>query len=153
MDEIDKKLLVELASNSSQPIKNLARKLGVTRQTVSFRINRFEKQGIVKGYRARFDYSGLGYTTFFVLFLKIGKFDPPLLSQALDEFRKSAYVMLDASVTGEWDVLLFLGFRSADEYDDFISNLRTKYGEVFRDTKSHAVLRIFKTPDEFVPNP
>jgi hypothetical protein len=58
---------------------------------------------------------------------------------------------MDASVTGEWDIVQILAFRNNQEYDDFISHLRTKYGSVFRDSKSHSILRFFKTADDFVP--
>ena len=151
MDQIDAKLLNELARNSSQSTKKLAEKIGVTRQTVASRINKLEKRKIIDGFRAKIDYSKLGYNIFFVLFLKLGSFDEALLSAALDDFRASHHVLMDASVTGEWDIMQILAFRNTKEYDQYIANLRTKYGKVFRDSKSHAILRIFKAPDDFVP--
>ncbi len=151
MDQIDAKLLNELARNSSQSTKKLAEKIGVTRQTVASRITKLEKRKIIDGFRAKIDYSKLGYNIFFVLFLKLGSFDEALLSAALDDFRASHHVLMDASVTGEWDIMQILAFRNTKEYDQYIANLRTKYGKVFRDSKSHAILRIFKSPDDFVP--
>ncbi|MDH2900593.1 MAG: Lrp/AsnC family transcriptional regulator [archaeon] len=151
MDQIDAKLLNELAKNSSQSTKKLAEKIGVTRQTVASRITKLEKRKIIDGFRAKIDYSKLGYNIFFVLFLKLGSFDEALLSAALDDFRASHHVLMDASVTGEWDIMQILAFRNTKEYDQYIANLRTKYGKVFRDSKSHAILRIFKSPDDFVP--
>ena len=151
IDHIDAKLLNELARNSSQSTKKLAEKIGVTRQTLASRIKKLEKRKIIEGFRAKIDYSKLGYNIFFVLFLKLGSFDDALLSAALDDFRASHHVLMDASVTGEWDIMQILAFRSTKEYDQYIANLRTKYGKVFRDSKSHAILRIFKSPDDFVP--
>src|SRR5487761_1167660 len=151
MGQIDAKLLNELARNSSQSTKKLAEKIGVTRQTVASRITKLEKRKIIDGFRAKLDYSQLGYNIFFVLFLKLGSFDEALLSSALEEVRASHHVMMDASVTGEWDIMQVLAFKDTGEYDQYIANLRTKYGKVFRDSKSHSILRFFKSPDEFVP--
>jgi Lrp/AsnC family transcriptional regulator, leucine-responsive regulatory protein len=153
IDHLDSKLVQELSRDCSQSTKKLSEKTGVTRQTVVSRISRMEKLKILTGYRAKIDYTKLGYTIFFILFLKLGSFDEVLISKALDEFRLSHHVMLDASVTGEWDVMQVLAFKDTSEYDEYIANLRTKYGKVFRDSKSHAILRFFKTPDEFVPLP
>ena len=100
MGQIDAKLLNELARNSSQSTKKLAEKIGVTRQTVASRITKLEKRKIIDGFRAKIDYSKLGYNIFFVLFLKLGSFDEALLSAALDDFRASHHVLMDASVTG-----------------------------------------------------
>ena len=151
MNEVDRKLLMELARDSSQSTKKLAEKAGVTRQTVASRISRLKKESILTGFRAKVDYAQLGYSIFFVLFLKLGSFDQSILSSALEEFRASHNVLMDASVTGEWDIMQVLAFKDTSEYDQYIANLRTKYGRVFRDSKSHAILRFFKSPDEFVP--
>jgi DNA-binding Lrp family transcriptional regulator len=153
IDQIDSKLLSELARNSSQSTKKLAEKIGITRQTVASRISKLEKSKVIDGFRAKIDYSKLGYSIFFVLFLKLGSFDQALLSAALEDFRASHHVLMDASVTGEWDIMQVLAFHSTSEYDQYIANLRTKYGKVFRDSKSHAILRIFKSPEDFVPTP
>lgn len=151
MDDIDKKLLSELSRDSSQPVQKIAAKLGLTRQTVASRIGKLKKSKVLLGFRAEIDYSKIGYRSFFVLFLKLGSFDNDLLQKALREFRASPNVLMDASVTGEWDVMQILAFKDTLEYDQFVAHLRTKYGKVFRDSKSHAILRIFKSPDEFVP--
>jgi Lrp/AsnC family leucine-responsive transcriptional regulator len=151
IDQVDKMLLSELCRDSSQSTKKLADKAGVTRQTVASRISRLKKSKILSGFRAKLDYTKLGYQIFFILFLKLGSFDESLLSGALDEFRNSPHVMMDASVTGEWDIIQVLAFKDTSEYDQYISNLRTKYGKVFRDSKSHAILKFFKSQDDFVP--
>jgi DNA-binding Lrp family transcriptional regulator len=152
MDAVDRKLLAELARDSSQSSQKIASKLGLTRQTVSLRIEKLKKSKVLLGFRAEIDYSKIGYNAFFLLFLKLGAFDNDLLASALREFRSSPNVLMDASVTGEWDVMQVLAFRDTQEYDRFVAHLRTKYGKIFRDTKSHAILRIFKSPDEFRPN-
>ncbi len=151
IDPIDAKLLGELARDSSQSSEKLAEKTGVTRQTVASRIAKLEKNSTITGFRAKIDYTKLGYTAFFVLFLKLGAFDESLLDRALEDFRASHHVLMDASVTGEWDIMQILAFHDTNEYDEYIANLRTKYGKVFRDSKSHAILRIFKSPDDFQP--
>ena len=151
IDHTDRKLLSELAKDSSQSTKRLAEKVGVTRQTVASRISKLEKLGAITGFRAKLNLTKLGYKTFFVLFLKIGTFDEGLLAKAMEEFRASNHVLMDTSVTGEWDIMQVLAFKDTSEYDEYIANLRTRYGRIFRDSKSHAILKIFKSPDEFVP--
>jgi Lrp/AsnC family leucine-responsive transcriptional regulator len=153
LDQIDRKLIAELASDSSQSAKTLAEKCELTRQTIATRISKLEAANVITGFRAKIDYGKLGYNVFFVLFLKLGSFDESLLQSALDDFRASHHVVMDASVTGEWDIMQILAFRNTEEYDRYIATLRTKYGRIFRDSKSHAILRIFKSPEDYVPLP
>lgn len=151
IDKLDQKILAELAKDSSRSAKRLAEDIGVTRQTIASRISRLENLRVVEGYKARIDYGSMGYSIFFLLFLKIGDFDDTLLAKALEDFRASPHVLMDASVTGEWDIVQILAFKNALEYDEYIAHIRTQYGKIFRDSKSHAILRFFKSPDEFVP--
>jgi DNA-binding Lrp family transcriptional regulator len=151
-DQIDGKLIAELAADASQPINKIAKKVGITRQTAASRISKLKDSNVLNGFRAKIDFSKIGYNVFFVLFLKLGSYDEPMLASALSEFKKSHNVIMDASVTGEWDIMQVLAFKNATEYDRYISNLRKKYSNIFRDSKSHAILRIFKSPDDFVPS-
>jgi DNA-binding Lrp family transcriptional regulator len=152
LDDVDKRILRELVRDASAPVQKIAAKMGLTRQTVSSRIQKLKKDKILVGLRAQIDYRKIGYNNFFVLFLKLGSFDRRLLASALKEFRGSPHVLMDASVTGEWDIMQVLAFKDNLEYDRFVEHLLTRYGKVFRDSKSHAILRIFRNPDEFYPS-
>jgi Lrp/AsnC family transcriptional regulator, leucine-responsive regulatory protein len=60
-------------------------------------------------------------------------------------------VLLDASITGEWDVILLLAFGDVREYESYISGLRMQLGPALKDSKSHVVLNFYKTTDDWVP--
>jgi len=151
LDAIDAKIASLLVRDAKTKVSDIARRCGLSRQTVAARIRKMESSRLIKGYRAVLDYEKLGVKFFFVLFLKLGLLDEANSSAALKEFLASPNVLLDCSVTGEWDVLQILGFRSTQEYDEFIHRLRTVYGSLFRDTKSHAVLKFFKSFEQYDP--
>ena len=54
LDDTDKALLGMLSANSRESTAALARKLGLSRSTVTDRIARLEKQGIITGYTVRY---------------------------------------------------------------------------------------------------
>ncbi|MFX0139413.1 MAG: winged helix-turn-helix transcriptional regulator [Candidatus Hodarchaeota archaeon] len=60
IDEIDYKLLNELAINARVPLIELAKKLKCSSQTVNYRINNLVKKGIIKAFRVYVDYSKIG---------------------------------------------------------------------------------------------
>lgn len=53
-DENDRKIMAALAADARQPTMAIARKLGLPRTTVHERIERLERTGVIKGYRAVF---------------------------------------------------------------------------------------------------
>jgi Lrp/AsnC family leucine-responsive transcriptional regulator len=52
IDETDRKILAALSLDANAPHRQLAEECGITRQTVSSRIKRMEKEGVIRKYRA-----------------------------------------------------------------------------------------------------
>ena len=64
----DKKILYELEKNARVTISDIAKKVGLSKQLVSYKIKRLEEERIIEGYHAIIDTSKLGYTTYRVYF-------------------------------------------------------------------------------------
>ena len=60
LDDVDKQLLNLLQEDCRRPVLELAKKLGVPKSTVSYRIKRLEEEGIIEGYHAKINPSKLG---------------------------------------------------------------------------------------------
>lgn len=60
IDEIDYKLLNELAVNARAPLIELAEKLGCSSQTVNFRIKNLARNGVINAFRVHIDLSKIG---------------------------------------------------------------------------------------------
>ncbi len=151
IDDIDRKILAALSQDANVPHQQLARECGITRQTVSSRIKRMEKDGVIRKYRAAIDYDKIGLRSFFVLFLKLDTADQASSESFISALKADPHVLMDASITGEWDVVLLLAFRDVREYESYISQLRQQMGPALKDSKSHVVLNFYKTMDDWVP--
>ena len=151
IDEIDKKILALLSRDARMPHQTIAAACGITRQTVSSRIKRLEQEGVIRKYRAAIDYGKTGLGSFFVLFLKLDAADQAASEQFIDALRADPHVLMDVSITGEWDVMLLLAFKDVRGYESYISELRQRLGPTLKDSKSHVVLNFYKTPDDWSP--
>jgi len=152
IDEIDRKILAALAQDAYVPHQKLAEACGVTRQTVSSRIKRLEKEGVIRKYRAAIDYGQVGLSSFFLLFLKLDVADPGATDAFIRGLKTDPHVLMDASITGEWDVVLLLAFKDVREYESYISDLRRLMGPALKDSKSHVALNFYKTIDDWAPS-
>lgn len=151
LDEIDHKIITVLAGDARASHEKMAEECGVTRQTVSARIKKLESEGIIKGYRAVIDYGRIGFASYFLLFLKLDVSDVDFITGYLRTIKDDSNILMDVSITGEWDVMLLLAFHDVKEYESYISDLRMKMGPRLKDSKSHVILNFYKTPDEYVP--
>jgi Lrp/AsnC family leucine-responsive transcriptional regulator len=151
IDETDRKILAALSRDARVSHQQHADACGVTRQTISTRIRRLENEGVIEKYRAAIDYDRVGLRSFFLLFLKLDTADQAASETFIGALKADPHVLLDASITGEWDVVLMLAFGDVREYESYISGLRQQMGPALKDSKSHVILNFYKTTDDWVP--
>src|SRR5919201_1355790 len=61
LDDIDRRLVLELQANARLPCSELARRVGLTPPAVAERIHRLQEDGVILGYAARVDPAKLGF--------------------------------------------------------------------------------------------
>ena len=137
MDKIDIKLITLLQENARYPLKYLAEKVELSSPAVSARIERLEKQGIIKGYHATVDSVNLGYKIKAFVNLDL----EPVQKEEFYPFIESVENVIECNcVTGEYSMLIEVEFLDTEELDDFINNLQ-KFGKT-------STQIVFSTPVE-----
>jgi len=126
LDLKDKKLLYELDCNSRQSIRQLARKVGLSKDTVKYRINRLIKNGIIKSFNAVIDTSKLGFYSFRI-FLKFYQLSPKKEKEILDFLLKNKNLVWLVEVEGNWDINTWFLYKSIKEMNLFWEELIKKY--------------------------
>ncbi|MDE1726380.1 MAG: AsnC family transcriptional regulator [Thaumarchaeota archaeon] len=121
LDEVDQKIIAILNKNARTPSKEIASELrnagvDVSDRTIRKRIERLEKSGIIKGYRAVL--SGVSVTDEFeVLFLKL-KITRSISTQveSIKEFAKTFpnYLFI-ATLDGDWNMLVVVRLDSTEK--------------------------------------
>ncbi len=121
LDEVDQKIIAILNKNARTPSKEIASELrnagvDVSDRTIRKRIERLEKSGIIKGYKAVL--SGISTTDEFEsLFLKL-KIVRSINTQveSIREFAKtfSNYLFV-ATLDGDWNMLIVMRLDTAEK--------------------------------------
>ena len=70
MRELDQKILLQLLKNSEQPIREIATKVGASRQTVAKKIERLKATGVITSFTAKLNPEKFGLTTKAYIFLR-----------------------------------------------------------------------------------
>jgi len=108
LDEVDRRLLALLASDSRASQRKLARDLHMSPPAVGERISRLERLGVIRGYSVRIDWTALGYQTV-VLAVTAGQgADQAAILEALRLLPEVEEVVV---VTGSMDMLARLRVR------------------------------------------
>lgn len=125
MDEIDLKLLRLLQKNARTPIKALAGEVRLSSPAVSARIERLEKQGVIRAYTLDLDPLQLGHHILAYIHLDM----QPTQKEEFYPFIAACSNVLECNcVTGNYSMLIKVSFASTQELDGFIGRLQ-KFGK------------------------
>jgi DNA-binding Lrp family transcriptional regulator len=139
LDKTDVSILKVLQGNSRKSFRDIARELRISINTVSTRIKRMEKEGIIRGYSVSLDPVKAGFDMAAVIGIQISK---GKLMEVQRKIANDAHVSAVYDVTGEWDSLIIARFANRQELNAFIKRVLTM--EYVERTLTQVVLNTVK---------
>ena len=139
LDEIDRKLLRELLTDSKRSYRELASAIGVSAATVINHVRRLESAGVIKDYSARLDHERLGYELTVVTEIVVSK---GKLLETDEEIAKIPNVCAVYDITGQTDAMVVAKFKSRSKLSDFTKALLAM--PYVERTNTHVVLTTVK---------
>ncbi|MEE9592733.1 MAG: Lrp/AsnC family transcriptional regulator [Thermoplasmata archaeon] len=119
-DDLDLEIMRLLNRDARQSYRDLARQLKISTSTVSNRIRRLEKEGIIKGYVPIIDQHKTGFDLPVVVGLQISK---GKLLEVQQKIAEDPRVFGVYDVTGDWDSIVMARFRNTRDLDAFIKRV------------------------------
>jgi Lrp/AsnC family transcriptional regulator, regulator for asnA, asnC and gidA len=144
IDDLDLKILSELANDASISIPKLSKKININSSVVYSRVKRLLKRGLIKKFTIVVNDEALGVN---VKALTGINMDSKLRDNVLHELFKILEVREVAEVTGRFDVLVTMNARSLDEMHHLISE---KIGRIEGVQKTETFIEMRKTAREIV---
>jgi DNA-binding Lrp family transcriptional regulator len=120
VDDLDIALLRELAVDSRQSQRALARAVGMSPPAIADRLARLERTGAIRGYRVDIDWAALGVPV--VVYLAVTAGPGMDLSQIIGVIRELPEAQDMSVVTGGLDLLVRLRVRNQMHLRDLLLN-------------------------------
>lgn len=142
IDDLDVKILSELAKDASISVPKLSKKININSSVVYSRIKRLVKKGLIKKFTIVINDEALGFN---VKALTGINMDSKLRDNVLNELFKIPEVREVSEVTGRFDILVTMNAHSLDEMHQLISE---KIGRVEGVQKTETFIEMRKTVRE-----
>ena len=141
IDDLDFQILKLLSKNSRTPTSEIAKKLKVTTDTVSNRMKKLIKMGVIGGFRIRLDFSKLGYNWYKIdIVLKDHKKSQPILKY----LKNNPYFIAIDKTLGYVDLELEFILKNTDQIHQIMKDLATKFPGSIRNYKYHKRTHTYK---------
>lgn len=115
LDLKDQKILYELEKNARETVSNISKRLGISKQLVSYKIKRLEEAKVIDGYHAIIDTSRLGYTTYRV-YLRFQHINSEKMNEIITFLINIPEVAILVTIDGQWDLGFALMVRNIYDF-------------------------------------
>ena len=123
MDDIDKKILTLLQQNSTQPLADIARKVGLSVTPCWRRVQKLEEDGIIRGRVALLDAERLGLGMSVFVAIKINEHSSEWLENFAIKISGYDEVVEFYRMSGDVDYMLRVVVKNMSAYDQFYKKL------------------------------
>ena len=117
LDEIDIKILTKLVSDARLSYRSIAEQIGVSPPTVLARVEKLERNKIIKSYSALLDHEKLGYDLTAIIEVTAIKNKVVEVEKVLSKYENVCAIY---DITGLTDMIIVAKFRNRKELSDFV---------------------------------
>lgn len=140
LDEKDRAILRLELKDPRIPVADIARELGVQRDTVLYRLKRLETRGLIKKYHVILSVSALGLTSFMMLLIKLS----PVRKEAVDAFIDTLVAHPNVThisrLVGRYDYLVQIAAEDIVAFDAVLDEIKTQHHDVIADIDISSVI-------------
>lgn len=123
LDLTDRKILLALQSDASQPLEAIAQKVGASKTPVWNRIRKLKKLGIIKKEVALLDPEKLGLDACFFVLIRTSEHESGWQQKFLQTLKQRPEVLEAHRLAGDIDYILKVRVQNAKAYDTFYQAL------------------------------
>ena len=146
LDDIDKKIIKVLEDDARTSLRKISELVDVSLGTVSNRVKRMEKNGIIRGYSVILDPDKIGWELNVVIGLRIQK---GRLIEIQERIAKDSRVHGVYDVTGDFDSMVIARAKNRKDLDDLSENVLSIDG--VERSITHLVLNTVKESTASLP--
>ncbi|MBI4019739.1 MAG: Lrp/AsnC family transcriptional regulator [Candidatus Aenigmarchaeota archaeon] len=132
LDVKDRRILYELSKNARFSLTNVAKRVGLSREVVTYRLEVLAKKGILTGFTTIVDVKRLGKLKH-IVYLQLQHFDKEWEGQFIEKLVKDRDIIWIATCGGKWDVGLLIASNSLQEFDRTLGNITSLCGAYLND--------------------
>ncbi len=135
IDNKDKKILLELDLDARQSYAKIGKKLNLSKEVVSYRINKLLEQKIITNFTSIIDYSQLGIITLRT-FLKLCNLENEKLTEIIDYLKNTQQIGWGVTIIGRWDINFIFWGKTIGEFSEFWKKFYIKFGKYIEEKKN-----------------
>lgn len=150
IDAIDLRILAQLGEGGRKPFVEIARAAEISPDSVSMRVRKLERAGVIQGYVLLLNHAALGQLHYKVL-LRLQNLPEEEEARLVAYCSNHPNIIYIVKSLGPWEYELNIEARSVEEYRSIMREFKREFAGSVKD---HSALNLYKLEKyNFCPNP
>jgi len=122
MDETDRQIISELAKDAQAPLTRIAKRIGVSAETVRKRYGKMKKEGTITQSTIAIDLSKIGYQGKVILMITNAPNQD--MTTTIDVLKKTPNIFIFSEIVGDADVLAIAPVKDLKSITALVNNIK-----------------------------
>lgn len=140
LDLKDKKILYELDRNARQPLSLIAKKVGLSRESVLYRQRKYIDNGIIRNYLSVINLAKLGFTHH-KIYLKLHNISEQQEKEMISILVKNPFISWVASCDGGFSMIYAPKAKDILELNSIITDINNKFGRFIKSQDTATIIK------------
>ncbi len=140
LDKIDYRILVEISKNARISFVKIANELNISPDSISSRIKKLEKLGVIQGYIIMLNHKTLGQQHYKIL-LKMQQLTEQREIEFMEYCKMEPNISYLAKTLGPWEYEINIEVETVEEYREIIRKINKRFAN---EIKSYSTLNLYK---------
>ncbi|MCK5624637.1 AsnC family transcriptional regulator [Candidatus Pacearchaeota archaeon] len=127
MDKKDEKILMELTLNSKLPLNRLAKKVGISREVATYRLNKLIKEKMILGFYTVIDTEVLDFSRY-GCFFELKGISQEKEKEFMNYLLKHEFVSYMGPVIGKWNIIFDIFAKDNGHLQKILNEITNKIG-------------------------
>ena len=141
IDETDFKILQTIAPNARMPTVDISKTIGVSVETVNYRLKKLIKKGIIQGFRTEFNITKIGYKQFKV---DIDFRDYKQIDAVTEHIISIPNLYYITKTAGHSDLEPTFRVKNIDQLHSIMNDIYSKFPNAIKNHKYFYILKMHK---------
>ena len=144
VDDKDRSIIKQLQANARQTISQIAKKTRLPRDVVKYRIDKMEKNGLIKQYQAIIDPTRLGYNLYVYVGFSLHNITPQEEKSLIGFLVANKNISFVGKSSGKYDLLIAMCVKDYQEFDSILRDIRQRFNKVIKEFDATPLIQSYK---------
>lgn len=144
LDSTDWEILRAISHNARMPISQIARKTGLKRETVKYRLGKLISSGVIKHFLTYLDLPKIGYPVWGFMHISFKDLDSKSEKEFSDYVKNNPHIIFAYHSLGEWDFGIEFFAKDPQQLYEIQRELKSKFSKIIKEVKTGSIIKVSK---------